>query len=245
MAIVVSLITVLFTFLGGALALRSKNKQHLVLGLSGGLLLGLVSFDLIPEVLELSSSELLHTPAVMVAFVAGFLVLHIIERSSGLHEHTESEYDNDHTHNHGKTGTIAALAMAGHVFLDGVGIGLAFQVSNTLGWTVAIALITHAFTDGLNTVSFLIHNGTWKKRAIWLLGVDAIARMSGAILGTKLAISDAFLGMYLALFAGFLIYLATSHILPAAHSKKPARSTLAMTILGVIMMFALVNLLHE
>ena len=49
--------------------------MHLVLGLSAGLLLGLVSFDLIPEVFELSALEIGHVPAVMVMFVAGFLAL--------------------------------------------------------------------------------------------------------------------------------------------------------------------------
>ncbi len=33
---------------GGALAIRSRDRLHLVLGLSAGLLLGLVAFDLNP-----------------------------------------------------------------------------------------------------------------------------------------------------------------------------------------------------
>ena len=57
MAVLVALSTVLATFLGGYLALRSRNRIHLVLGLSAGLLLGLVAFDLIPEVFDLSSLE--------------------------------------------------------------------------------------------------------------------------------------------------------------------------------------------
>ena len=55
-AIVLAAVTALATTAGGSLALRSRDRLHLVLGLSAGLLLGLVSFDLLPEVFDASSS---------------------------------------------------------------------------------------------------------------------------------------------------------------------------------------------
>jgi zinc transporter ZupT len=244
MAVLVALSTVLATFLGGFLALRSRNRMHLVLGLSAGLLLGLVSLDLIPEVFELSALEVGHVPAVMVMFVVGFLALHILERYSGAHEPHNSQYDDSHEHTHNTTGLIAASAMVIHVFLDGLAIGLAFQVSTALGWIVALAVVAHAFTDGLNTVSMLITAGKWQSRAVMLLIADGVARISGAFLGARIVVNDNVLGLYLALFAGFLIYLATSHILPEAHSSKPSRLTLLSTITGVLIMFAIVNFVH-
>ena len=75
----------------------------------------------------------------------------------------------------GVAGSLGALAMGGHVFLDGLALGVAFKVSSDLGIAVFIALLVHAFSDGLNTVSFLIKSGKWGKKGIWLLGVDAIA----------------------------------------------------------------------
>jgi zinc transporter ZupT len=79
---------------------------------------------------------------------------------------------------------------------------------------------------------------------VWLLGVDAVARISGAILGTSFAVSENFVATYLALFAGIVIYLATSHILPEAHSRHKSRYTILATIVGVIVMWALVAFLH-
>lgn len=244
MAVLVALSTVLATFLGGFLAYRAGKRMHLVLGLSAGLLLGLVSFDLIPEVFELSSLEVGHVPAVMVMFVVGFLALHILERFSGAHEPHDSKYSDTHEHSHNTSGVIAASAMVIHVFLDGLAIGIAFQVSTSLGWIVAIAVVAHAFTDGLNTVSMLISAGKWQKKAIALLIADGVARIAGAYLGARIVVNDNFLGLYLALFAGFLIYLATSHILPEAHSNKPSRLTLLATIAGVLIMFFIVTWVH-
>jgi ZIP family zinc transporter len=134
--------------------------------------------------------------------------------------------------------------MGGHVFLDGVALGVAFSVSNNLGVAVFIALLVHAFSDGLNTVSFLIKSGSWGKKGVWLLGVDAVARISGAALGSSFAVNDNFVGLYLALFAGIVIYLATSHILPEAHSRHSSRYTILATISGVAIMWALVGFLH-
>jgi ZIP family zinc transporter len=172
------------------------------------------------------------------------LLLHFYEQLFGSHEPAESDYGHDHKHSSDIAGAFGAVAMGGHVFLDGLALGVAFKVSNNLGIAVFIALLVHAFSDGLNTVSFLIKSGSWGKKGFWLLGVDAVARVSGAALGTSLAISDNFVGIYLALFAGIVIYLATSHILPEAHSRHKSRYTILATLVGVGIMWALVGYLH-
>ena len=243
-AIILAASTAIATTTGGYLAIRSKDRLQLVLGLSAGLLLGLVAFDLLPEIFELNTQEFLHAPAASIALVAGFLLLHFYEQIFGSHEPAESDYGHDHDHTSSIAGAFGALAMGGHVFLDGVALGVAFSVSNNLGVAVFIALLVHAFSDGLNTVSFLIKSGSWGKKGVWLLGVDAVARISGAALGSSFAVNDNFVGLYLALFAGIVIYLATSHILPEAHSRHSSRYTILATILGVLVMWSLVGFLH-
>ena len=244
-AIVLAALTALATTAGGFLAIKSKDRLHLVLGLSAGLLLGLVAFDLLPEVFELGTQEIFHAPAVSVALIAGFLMLHFYEQLFGSHEPAESDYGHDHKHSSNIAGALGALAMGGHVFLDGLALGVAFKVSTDLGIAVFIALLVHAFSDGLNTVSFLVKSGKWGRKGIWLLGVDAIARVSGAALGTTLVLGDNLIAIYLAVFSGIVIYLATSHILPEAHSRHSSKLTILATILGVFVMWGLVSYLHS
>lgn len=239
-AIAFAAITVLATTFGGYVALKSNDRFHLVLGLSAGLLLGLVGFDLLPEVFSTNTSLFLGVPQVSVAILAGFLSLHIIEGVFGSHEPAESDYGHDHEH-HNIAGTLGAVAMGGHVFLDGVGLGVAFKVSNSLGYAVFLAVMVHAFSDGLNTVSLIVKSGDWTKKSFRLLGVDAVARIGGASVGTYLALNDSLLALYLALFSGFVIYLATSHILPEAHSKHSSRWTFFATLLGVLIMWGVVT----
>lgn len=241
LAIVLATVTVLATTAGGALAIRSRDRLHLVLGLSAGLLLGLVAFDLLPEIFELNTNAFGNVPIVSIAFVFGFLALHFAEQIFGSHEPAESDYGHEHNHSANIAGTLGAVAMGGHVFLDGVALGLSFKISNALGLAVFIAIVFHAFSDGLNTVSLLIKSGHWTKRAISLLGLDATMRISGAALGTYVVISESSLALYLAMFSGFVIYLATSHILPEAHSRHPSKMTLLATVIGVVAMWLIVG----
>ena len=243
-AIILAGITALATSAGGLLALKAKDRLHLVLGLSAGLLLGLVAFEILPEVFEMSNSKLLGAPSVSVALVSGFLLLHIYERAFGSHEPAESEYGHEHEHSLNIAGGLGAIAMAGHVFLDGLALGVAFSIDDKLGFAVFVALLVHAFSDGLNTVSLLIKSGKWTRKGVWLLVVDSFARISGAVIGSTLALNTNFTAHYLAVFAGILIYLATSHILPEAHARHASRWTLVATIAGVIIMWGLVSQLH-
>jgi len=239
LAIAFAAITVLATTLGGYVALKSSDRFHLVLGLSAGLLLGLVGFDLLPEIFKMNTTDIGGIRTVSLAILTGFLSLHIIEGLFGSHEPAESDYGHDHEH-HNIAGSLGALAMGGHVFLDGIGLGVAFKVSNSLGYAVFIAVLVHAFSDGLNTVSLMVKSGNWTTSSYRLLGVDAVARIGGASVGTYLVLSDSSLALYLALFSGFVIYLATSHILPEAHSRHSSRWTFFATILGVLIMWGVV-----
>jgi ZIP family zinc transporter len=234
-------LTALSTFVGGFLAHRSRDRLHLTLGLAAGLLFGLVAFDLLPEVFRINTTTVGGIPTVSIAFVAGFFTLHFTEQFFASHEPSESDYGHEHSHASNIAGTLGGVAMGGHVFLDGVALGVAFQVNHALGFAVFIAILAHAFSDGLNTVSFLIKGGHWKKRAMWLLGIDALMRISGATLGAHVSLNPQLLGIYLAVFSGFVIYLATSHILPEAHSRHPSKLTMLATVIGVVAMWLVVG----
>jgi ZIP family zinc transporter len=244
-AIALAALTAVATTTGGFIAIKVRDRLHLVLGLSAGLLLGLVAFDLLPEVFEMNTSTFGNVPVVSIALVVGFLTLHFAEQLFGSHEPAHSDYGHEHEHSLNIAGTLGAAAMAGHVFLDGLALGLAFKVSDALGYAVFIAILAHAFSDGLNTVSLLIKSGHWTKTSILLLGADAVMRISGAALGSYIAFSDQSMALYLAAFSGFVIYLATSHILPEAHSRHPSRLTMLATIAGVVAMWLIVGNIGE
>lgn len=218
------------TMLGGLTALKNKDRLHRILGFTAGVLLGVVAFDILPEIFELVKKTDTSPTRAMIALVVGFLLFHILEKLTIIHHVHEDEYSD---HKHPRVGVLSALALIGHSFLDGVGIGLGFQVSTHVGVAVAIAVIAHDFSDGLNTVSLMLTHKNTPRRSVIFLTLDAFAPIVGALSTLLFALSDRWLILYLGFFAGFLLYIGASDILPEAHSKHPSRLTIALTLTGV------------
>lgn len=232
--VILSLATFFSTLAGGIVGLKNKDRMHRFLGFTAGVLLGVVAFDLLPEIFELLQKENMDPTRAMIALVCGFLAFHIIEKSILIHHMNEHEYE---IHKHPHVGVASALALCGHSFLDGVGIGLGFQAGNTVGIAVAIAVIAHDFTDGLNTVNLMLLNRNKSRKAFMFLILDALAPVLGALSTLLFNVPDGALIIYLGFFAGFLLYIGASEILPEAHSKHSSYLTIALTILGTIFIY--------
>lgn len=213
--------------------------MHTLLGFTAGVILGVVAFDLLPEIFELLDQQHTKPIAAMIALVVGFLAFHIVEKSILIHHNHESEYE---IHHHPHVGVASAIALIGHSFLDGIGIGLGFQAGTGVGIAVAIAVIAHDFSDGLNTVNLMLLNKNNAKRTRLFLLFDALAPVLGAFSTILFSIPDSALVLYLGFFAGFLLYIGASEILPEAHSKKSSYSTILLTIAGVVFMYAVTQL---
>ena len=232
--VLIAFATFLSTSLGGLLAFSHRDRLHRVLGYTAGVLLGVVAFDILPEIFKSLSELKLDATGPMIALVVGFLLFHVIEKTILLHHSQESEYGQ---HHHPHVGLASALALSGHSFLDGVGIGLGFQVGTKIGIAVAIAVIAHDFSDGLNTVSLMLMHKNTTKRAKALLLLDALTPVAGAASTLLFHISPSGLLIYLGFFAGFLLYIGSSEILPEAHSEHSSYQTIGLTVLGTVFMF--------
>ncbi len=232
--ILFGLTATLFTVLGGLFALKFKDKLHLILGFSAGAVLGVAFFDLLPEAIELSNSQ--YSVGFVTAVVAlGFVIFMILDRLIALHPHDEEPH-----HNH--RGKLGAGSMAIHSFLDGLAIGLAFQVSSAVGLVVAIAVLLHDFSDGINTVGFIIKNKGTSKQALSWLALDAIAPAIGAFSTLFFSLTETTLGLILAVFCGFFLYIGASDLLPESYHQHPTLWTTTMTILGVLVLFTVIKL---
>jgi ZIP family zinc transporter len=245
LAVVVALTTFASTAAGGWFALRNRDRLHRILGFTAGVLLGVVAFDLLPEINELAQATRTSFSVPMVALAVGFLSFHVVEKLTIIHSAHEAEYSPGHQHEHPQLGLVSALALSAHSFFDGVGIGLAFQSSTAVGFGVALAVIAHDFADGLNTVTLMLLNGNTSTRSAWLLVLDATAPVLGVASTLLFQVSDHVLLLYLGFFAGFLLYIGASDILPEAHANHPSRLTLALTITGTAFIFVVTGALRS
>ncbi|WP_409472884.1 ZIP family metal transporter [Streptomyces sp. HC307] len=232
MAVFVALGAFLMTLAGGWTALRVTDRRHLVLGLAGGLMLGVVGLDVLPEALAAADTELYGVPAALLLFVAGFLLAHLVQRLLAARRADRTP----------EVGLTAAAALIGHSAMDGVAIGAAFQVGGGMGVAVALAVIAHDFADGFNTYTLTRLYGNTRRRALTILFAAAAAPVAGAASTLLFAIPEPLLGAYLGFFGGALLYLAAAEILPEAHHEHPARSTLLCTVAGAAFIWLVVGI---
>jgi ZIP family zinc transporter len=239
MAVFVALGAFLMTLAGGWTAQRVTDRRHLVLGLAGGLMLGVVGLDLLPEALEAADTEVYGVPAALLLFVAGFLLAHLVERL--LAARRAAHGADEHDARAPEVGLTAAAAMVGHSLMDGIAIGASFQVGGSMGTAVALAVIAHDFADGFNTFTLARLYGNARRKALAMLYADAAAPVAGAAASAFLTVPEPLLGGYLGLFGGALLYLAAAEILPEAHHAHPARSTLLCTVAGAAFIWLVVG----
>ncbi|HVZ12518.1 MAG TPA: ZIP family metal transporter [Patescibacteria group bacterium] len=233
-AILLSFFTFLSTTAGGLFALKNKSKLHYIMSFTAGVLLAVCFFDIMPEAFEMVVERHLDVTQMLIATVIGFLVFHVLEKTIIIHHAHEDEYA---SHKHPSIGILGASGLSFHSFLDGVGIGLGFQVNPHVGLLIAFAVIAHDFSDGLNTVTLLLTNKNSNKRAIKFLLLDAVTPILGVLSTFVFKIPEAWLVSYLGFFAGFLLYIGASDLLPEAHSEHSSYKMIGLTILGVIFIF--------
>ena len=231
------------TLLGGLFALRLKDRLHLVLGFSAGAVLGVAFFDLLPEAIELGGT--IFDASTMLSIVAvGFVVYLLLDRVLFFHSHQEPHADAETCeHPHGiKRGMLGAGSLAVHSFLDGLAIGLSFKVSSAVGLVVAFAVLAHDFSDGINTVGMIVKHGGERGRAIRFLIADALAPVFGIAASYFITISESTLGLLLALFAGFFLYIGASELLPESHHGHPVKWTTFATVLGMATLYLVIRI---
>ena len=234
MALALGFAAFLATLLGGSFALKYRDQLHLILGFSSGAVLGVALFDLLPESIDLTRGRY-STATVTLLIAVGFFAFMFLNRVLLLHP--ESDED-EHAH---AAGSLGAASLSLHSFLDGVGIGLAFKVSTTVGAIVAAAVLAHDFSDGINTVTMILRN---RGRGIlafrWLL-LDAAAPVIGVAVTFAFGLSDVHLGLVLSLFCGFFLYLGASDLLPESHHRHPKLLTGVMNIAGAAVIWLTVH----
>ncbi len=245
MIIFIAICAFIATLLGGLFALRLKDKLHLILGFSAGAVIAVAFFDLLPESLDLGKGFYSNSTLITITAI-GFLVYLVLDRVVFLHAHAHDDIDDHGSHEHeveSKRGILGASSLSVHSFLDGLAIGLAFQVSSAVGIIVTIAVLTHDFSDGINTVNMILKNNGGRPKAFRWLITDAIAPVLGVVSTFFFTVSAQGLAIIIALFAGFFLYIGASDLIPESHHAHPKLMTTMMTVLGAGVLYVAINLI--
>ena len=202
----------------------------MILGFSAGAVIGVAFFDLLPEAIDFGRQ--FHTAADILAWTAlGFLFYLVLDRILLFHGDAAPR------------GSFAASVLCVHSLLDGIAIGLAFQASREVGIVVAIAVLTHDFSDGINTTNIILKNGGNRSQSLGWLLLDALAPVAGVASTRFFTLPGTAFGTALALFAGFFLYIGASDLIPESYHAHPKFLTTIMTLAGAAVLYLAIALI--
>lgn len=231
------------SLIGGALLLLNKkliqNLSHYLSAYAGGALLGAAFFDLLPE----AFSE--QDPIQMLQMtLLGILIFFILERFiRWFHHH--------HEHPNKEDRAVVSLVVIGdsiHNFIDGVAIAGTFLISIPLGIVTTIAVAAHEIPQEIGDFGVMIHRGVSRTKILLLNVLSAFTSLFGAL--SLYLLRDTispFLPSFLAITAGFFIYIALSDLIPEIHQQEKRRVATVETIIllvGILTIWIFVTLLE-
>ncbi len=237
----------LFTFIGsigsliGGFILLSKEKlalkiSHFLASFAAGTLLGTAFFDLLPE----ASHEAEHSGTdIFLWTLAGIVIFFLIERFIHWFHH----HEDFHGHEDEKKSTLPLIIISDtiHNFLDGIVIAATFLVSIPLGIATTFAVAAHEIPQEIGDFGLMLHKGLKKKKIILVNILSAAAAFAGAILTYLLGdMLEKYIAIFLAITAGFFIYIASSDLIPEIHHEKRKGFALIETgllLLGIVLIW--------
>jgi len=242
-AVIFAAATFFSTLGGGIVAAKLSDRLSFLTAFVSGILIAVPLFDLLPEALKIARSAQISQEQIMYAVAAGFLSLFVLDRYFSVHRICEGGICRNIRHP--KAALFGASELSLHSFMDGIAIGLGFQVDYQAGLIVGMAVIAHDFSDGMNTVTVMLCAGSSRKTSFQMLILDAVAPVLGALCTLFVRLPQWYLAYLLPFFAGGFLYLGASDLLPEAHEKNPPLVSLVSTVGGFLVIFAIVRALQR
>jgi len=115
------------------------------------------------------------------------------------------------------------------------------MISWRMGLIVAVGIIVHDITDGLNTILLVTRGGSASRKDLVFLVADAIAPIVGGTVVVLSALPSHHLALILGVTSGFF-FTTIGDLLPDAHRRSPGFGVSAAALGGVLLIGIAVRL---
>ncbi len=243
--ILFSFIGGVISLIGGILLLRNNKSTDLLVRyatpFAGGALLAAVFTDLLKEGIEIGDAS-----TVLFAALVGMVIFFLAEGFlQWFHHH--------HQHEDDPKDPSVWLVIVGdtlHNALDGVAIAASFLISVPTGIVTTIAVGAHEIPQEIGDFGLMLSKGMRRRNVLLVNVFSAFATVIFAVITYLLGSDDKLpIGVLLGLSAGFLLYIASSDIIPTIHenrNKKHAFDLQAlMLVLGVVVVVLITSVAHR
>jgi zinc transporter ZupT len=240
--LLLSVVTLFSTLFGGLLAARYRSRLGWFAAFAAGVLIAVPLFDLLPETFKIAIQLSIPLENAFYAIALGFIFLYILERYFSVHRYCEG--GECHNVRHRRGGWFGAGELSAHSYMDGLAIGIGFQFPDIhVGIIIAFAVISHDFSDGINTVTVMLNSGNSVRSSLKMLLVDAATPVLGAFTAFLFVIPQSYVVLFLPFFAGGFLYIGASDLLPEAHRLNPPATSVIITLAGFALIFVVTRIL--
>ena len=218
------------TTIGGILGIiinKNSNKfLSFILACASGLMMSVISFDLIPQAIEISN-----LPIMLVGILMGIVSMILCDLIVDKKINKNTIIKNSML----KTGIIVSIGLAIHNFPEGLAIGSGFEASIRLGLSLAIAICLHDIPEGISMAIPMKNGGIKKGKVIYYVVLSGVTTGIGALCGYLIGtISQTIIAMCLGFAAGAMLYIVSGELVPESNRLYKGRMTAIGNILGFI-----------
>jgi ZIP family zinc transporter len=231
-----ALLTCLSTLLGGFITLKFKKSISIIFAFAAGSIVTAALLEILPESLEIAIKTGIPVKDIMVSVVLSFLFFILLEKYFSAHP-IKGIASEGHVMGPIGAGSLILLSL-----LDGLTMGIAFQVRESIGIVVALSIIIHDLPDGINTVVLMLKNQQSEKKALVFLFLDGLAPLLGVLLTSVIVLPKNILSILLAVFTGQFIYVGAASLLPESQEHSILKIAVAATS-GFLFIFMITTFL--
>lgn len=225
--------------IGTLLGSASKKLTAILLNISGGIMLAVVCFDLLPHSIELGGLPL----ALCGMFLGAFAVLLMNDFTDDLIKKQSKKIKSPKQKNTMlRSGITIGIAIAIHNFPEGLAIGSGEVVNK--GLILAILIALHDIPEGIAMSLPMRAGGMKAYKTIALSFIAGLPTLFGAILGYLIgSISPYLVATSLSLAGGAMLYVTFAEIFNRSNEiyvgRLPALSAIFGIAIGLIVIYVL------
>ena len=217
------MVGIIGTGLGGLVSLFIKESNRILsflLGLTGGFMLFIVTFHLLPEAFILGGIF-----AAIIGIILGILLVIMVE--SIIQKTSKNSFM--------KSAILLGISIAVHNFPEGLALGSSFLGISDFGPVLALAMLLHNIPEGISMAIPMKINKTNPLRIILITILTGIPTGIGTFIGAYVGmISNVFISLCLSFAGGTMLYIITDEIIPSAKNLYSGRDSSLGIVLGFV-----------